>query len=474
MWIKGSKFLKIYMIILLFVGSLFLWNCESSEDLSIQENYQGYELIKQSEAQSIINNIIETKKIKRGQSQSIDIDNSSLSFIDVKNTNLSLPIFSASWNEDIKTKVFLVKKEGVVYPCLYHLVPFKEEKLDENLFSGGIIITTIDNEFINGYKVKQGVIIAKYKRKNSNTLERVRTMDDSDFDCTDAAWCDTLDEVVISSSGSGGSSSSSGSGYINISIGNPVSTQGWTISLSGDNGSGGGGGGSSSSNSNSGDGGGSGDDGVPLFDCDNPTPNGCEDTWPFGEEIVVGPDTPINDVRDFLKCFDSTQSATLTVYVNEPNPGTGDSHKGTFVGHTFVSIKQGSNISTYGYYPVSNHIYPTVNNSSSAVIGDDGNGNEPFSANISITVTGNQLQQILDASINFNQTYHLDTYNCTDFAIELGNLAGMNLPESNGTWPGGGGSNPGALGQYIRNQSSSNNIATNTTGGNAPATNKGC
>ncbi|TYP98808.1 hypothetical protein C7447_102123 [Tenacibaculum adriaticum] len=197
-------------------------------------------------------------------------------------------------------------------------------------------------------------------------------------------------------------------------------------------------------------------------------------TWSSGDEIVAGPDTPINDVNDFLDCFDSAQGATLTVYVNEPNPGSGDTHNGTFVGHTFVSIQQGNNVSTFGYYPVSNYIYPSINNSSSAVLGDDGSGNETFSANISTTVTGNQLQQILDASINFNATYHLDTYNCTDFAIELGNLAGMNLPESNGNWPGGGGSNPGTLGQHIRNLNTANNISTNTTGGNAPATNKGC
>lgn len=196
-------------------------------------------------------------------------------------------------------------------------------------------------------------------------------------------------------------------------------------------------------------------------------------TWTSGDEIVVGPDNPINDVNDFLDCFDSTQSATLTVLVDEPNPGSGDTHSGTFVGHTFVSIQQGNNVSTFGYYPVSDHIYPSINNSSAAVLGDDGSGTQSFSASISATISGAQLQQILDAAINFNPTYHLDTYNCSDFAIDLGNLAGMGLPASNGTWPGGGGSNPGTLGEHIRNLNTSNN-STNTTGGNAPASNKGC
>ena len=42
------------------------------------------------------------------------------------------------------------------------------------------------------------------------------------------------------------------------------------------------------------------------------------ETVPLEEEIVVdGPNTPINDVVDYLNCFDITQNATLTVYVNE-------------------------------------------------------------------------------------------------------------------------------------------------------------
>ena len=269
-------------------------------------------------------------------------------------------------------------------------------------------------------------------------------------------------------------SSSGNNGYTYVYIyTNPVSSQGWmNLNLSGNNSSGGGG------SSNGGNGGSSNNAGMPLFPCDNPTPHGCEeeedDRWESGDEILDGPDDPINDVNHFFDCFNSSQGAVLTVYVNEPNPGSGNTHNGTSVGHTFVSLQQGNNVSTFGYYPVSDYIYPSINNSSSAILGNDGSGNESFSASISTNVTGNQLQKILNASINFNSTYHLDTYNCTDFAIDLGNLAGMNLPESNGTWPGGGGSNPGTLGKHIRNLNTSNNVPTNTTGGGAPATNKEC
>ena len=68
----------------------------------------------------------------------------------------------------------------------------------------------------------------------------------------------------------------------------------------------------------------------------------------------------------------------------------------------------------------------------------------------------------------------MNNYNCTDFGIEIGNLGGLGLPSANGTWPGGSGSNPGALGLYIRNLTPPTGVNTNTTAGNAPVTNKGC
>ncbi|WP_408029201.1 hypothetical protein [Tenacibaculum xiamenense] len=276
--IKLRKLLRFGLALL--GGSLFLWNCESNGELSIQENYQGYEPIEQSEAKITIDAIISNggRLFQRGGS-SLVIDNSSLHYTEVKNTNLSLPTFSANLNEKVNTKVFMVKKEGIIYTCLYHCIPLERDYKENDPFSGKIIITTIDGKFINGYKVEQGVFVSKYI-KRIELSERARTMNPSDYDCTDYGtdFCDQeLDEVNISSGGGGGGNTdSSGSGGINI-VTNPISTQGWiNLNLSGgSSGSGGGGGGGSNS-----DGGGSSDssdDDMPLFPCDNPTPDGCEE-----------------------------------------------------------------------------------------------------------------------------------------------------------------------------------------------------
>ncbi|MFN0728250.1 hypothetical protein [Polaribacter gochangensis] len=192
------------------------------------------------------------------------------------------------------------------------------------------------------------------------------------------------------------------------------------------------------------------------------------------ESIVVdSPDNPISDINEYLKCFDLTKEASITIYALEPNPGSGDANNGTMVGHTFISLGQGNETRTFGFYPVSDNIYPLVNVSSDSVLGDDGVVNHNFSARVTKTITSTQLMAIIDKAKNYNKTYNLNTYNCTDFAIELGNLGGLNLPDSYGTWLGGGGSNPGALGMHIRGLNPSNNNV-NITGGLAPKTNKGC
>lgn len=136
----------------------------------------------------------------------------------------------------------------------------------------------------------------------------------------------------------------------------------------------------------------------------------------------------------------------------------------TFVGHTFISITQGSHKKVIGFYPVSNYIMPG-NDTGQGVLGND--TNQPYNVRVTTSITPSQLLNIKNYIINHaNSTYNLNTYNCTDFAIEIGNLGGLPLPDSYGTWNGGGGSNPGALGQHIRNMSGPN-IAINSTLGSS-------
>lgn len=186
-----------------------------------------------------------------------------------------------------------------------------------------------------------------------------------------------------------------------------------------------------------------------------------------GEPLVIvdSPGRPITNMADYLECFNFTQSATITIFVSQPIPNNPATHDGGVIGHTFVSIQQNGNTSVFGFYPSTDNIYPLFNETDPSAMGND--SNDYYDVSLSVTVSGSSLQQIVNYSINYPNTYDLDNFNCSDFGINVGNIAGMNLPDSYGSWPGGGGSNPGTLGQHIRNKALSGNMVRNVNGGNA-------
>ena len=157
----------------------------------------------------------------------------------------------------------MVKKQDSIYTCLYNYIPFENKNAD--FLSGAIIISTIDGVFINGYKVIDGVFVYQYKQETNRESAPKTFRKDTE---PDDDWWDlgSLDEISITSTGAGGGS------IFFTNFHNPVSSQGWmNLNLSGSLFGAGGG------SSNGGNGGNSNPGEMPLFPCDNPTPNGCEE-----------------------------------------------------------------------------------------------------------------------------------------------------------------------------------------------------
>lgn len=183
--------------------------------------------------------------------------------------------------------------------------------------------------------------------------------------------------------------------------------------------------------------------------------------------VIYRPTHPISDNKCFFSTVDLNKGATLTIYVDEPNPGTGDVKKGINVGHTFIGITQGENQYTYGFYPNVPGYKTLANDNVGSVLGKD--NEHTFSVSISAEVTPEQLQKIIELSQkSYTRQYNLSYSNCTDFAISVANLANITLPYCKGTWTGGGGSAPGVLGKALRDSSAFKN-KINTRGGKAPA-----
>ncbi|MEQ3662288.1 MAG: hypothetical protein ABNG96_06310, partial [Flavobacterium sp.] len=186
-----------------------------------------------------------------------------------------------------------------------------------------------------------------------------------------------------------------------------------------------------------------------------------------GEPILVGPDVPIYDMAEYLSCFNTSLGATITIYADQPTSGAHDLLGDDGVGHAFVSIKQGTNIATLGFYPISTT--GSVFGATPGIYGND--QNHSYDVSISVSVSSIKLTQIIGNLIsNTDPIYELHQYNCTDVAVGIGNVSGMNIPscESPSVWNG---DTPGTLGEMIRNMPTPSGGSKNLTGGNAPLNN---
>lgn len=202
---------------------------------------------------------------------------------------------------------------------------------------------------------------------------------------------------------------------------------------------------------------------------------GKDDSDPtVGNNVItlLGPEVTIADIMAYLKCINLNQSAELIIYIDQPIANRADSYSASTgypdPGHSFIAIQQGDVRRIFGYYPATN-VYPNAPNDPRAFGNDQGH---TFDVSISIPISPSQLVDIIGYTANAPSTYNLNTYNCTDFVIGIGNLGGLNLPDSYGTWPGGGGSNPGQLGQYVRGMVLPVNANRQTTSASS-ASNKG-
>lgn len=159
------------------------------------------------------------------------------------------------------------------------------------------------------------------------------------------------------------------------------------------------------------------------------------------------------------------RTALLTVFVDEPNPGTGQLYNLTDVGHCFwrlsgtcVSEDLQPYINTVGFYPASpafekdmfgNVTFYTV----PGTVLD--NTDHEYDSWQTYQITYDQLIAALQYTKNLSQyppSYNPQSFNCTDALIGAASAAGVTLPNANGTVPGKfTGNCPGVLGPNLSN-----------------------
>jgi len=210
---------------------------------------------------------------------------------------------------------------------------------------------------------------------------------------------------------------------------------------------------------------------------DNLDPVGVSPTQTWADDLTIldDPGDKISDIQNYLKCFNLSQGASLTIYVDQPVPNSSKTWtwdgNDPDVGHTFITITQGKYTRSLGFYP-DGGVVPKVSPSSTSILKDD--SNHSFDVSVQLSISSSQLASIYNDITEANSTYNLNSYNCTDFAFDISSSGGLNLPDTNGSWPGGGGSNPGSLGQDLRSISSTADYTVNKSSGSAPSNTGAC
>jgi hypothetical protein len=216
--------------------------------------------------------------------------------------------------------------------------------------------------------------------------------------------------------------------------------------------SGGGGGLGASGYSGAVTGGGSGGSGAPV----NPVTN----------KPVVSGNNIIGNINDYNKCFTNvagnSNTYTVTLCVDQPVPGrrdpwgfavTGSSSGSSLinVGHTFLIFTEGGSRETVqrnvGFYPA-DYVTPVSPSDPGQLNNDNGHN---YNISLTVTLDNSQFFNMLNyVSAANSSVYNLNNNNCTSFALRTLAAGNVDISTSFGTWAGGGGYDPGDLGEDIR------------------------
>ncbi len=186
--------------------------------------------------------------------------------------------------------------------------------------------------------------------------------------------------------------------------------------------------------------------------------------------------TKVNS-KQFMDCFgniaNSGATMQVTVYVQEPFPGTSFAVGPNSVGHVAIGLTK-SNGSTsvtqvLGFYPDATGLSKL--NAPSKIVNNGGDLN--YDVSITYTVNATQFNQITNYISNPPLTYDLGTFNCTNFVYSACQAGSITLPDANSVTGFNAATmsldysmTPNGLGSSIENLKGASNV--NTTGGTTP------
>jgi len=196
---------------------------------------------------------------------------------------------------------------------------------------------------------------------------------------------------------------------------------------------------------------------------------------------LPGESGPKTDPKKLMDCFgnisDNGSVMKVTVYVQEPWPGTSFNIGANSVGHTAIGLtKSGGGVTitqVVGFYPDAAG-FKKLHAPSKIV----DNSLLEYNSSITYTVSAGQFSQIVNYIADPPATYDLNDFNCTNFVYSACGKGGIQLPDPYTiVGPSGAGTiirdmTPAGLGSSIDAMKGQKNV--NTGGGYAPKSKGPC
>ncbi|TPG44053.1 hypothetical protein [Flavobacterium pectinovorum] len=172
---KNNKLgkLKITKRIFLFVLTLALTNCQDSENLTTQEQ-STIKTVSINDAKAFLTRSTNSPSSKLSSSEisNLEFDKATLEKINGSDQLLTVIPFATN-NEVRNDRVLVVKINDEIRSVIYSMQA--DEKLVQGFFSGKLFIYSLEGDFINGYRVKDGIIETQYVKSNSTTSSTSKT-----------------------------------------------------------------------------------------------------------------------------------------------------------------------------------------------------------------------------------------------------------------------------------------------------------
>ncbi|TPG44360.1 hypothetical protein [Flavobacterium pectinovorum] len=167
--------LKLTKRIFLFTLALVLTNCQDNENLTKQEQ-STIKTVSINDAKAFLarsaNN--PTAKLSGSEIGELEFDKATLEKLNGSDQLLTVIPFAT--NSEVRNdRVLVVKIDDEIRSVIFSMQP--DENSTQGSFSGKLLIYSLEGDFINGYKAKDGIIEIQYVKSNSTTSSTSKTID---------------------------------------------------------------------------------------------------------------------------------------------------------------------------------------------------------------------------------------------------------------------------------------------------------